>query len=360
MKCSPSRVWSQEHCATALRIAQEEDDACIRIRRREDVAADGTIDAKVDYHAESVSTCAGVPLQLRKMVLLSNGGGSAAVEVAIVGGGIGGLCLAIGLLKKTSVRVQVYEAASKFAEVGAGVALGPNAQRALGLISPDVEAAYLAEATGNLSPGFKDTWFEFLRGTGPAAGEVLANIRNSTGQSTVHRAKFLDGLVKLLPVEVVHVGKRLQAIQQTDDARGKVALTFEDGTSVTADCVLGADGLHSAVRRHLLGASHPATRPRFTGSIAYRGLIPMELARAKLGRDYADDSRMWCGHMGMVMSYPIDEGRTLNVVASRDGQSTWDFATSAVPATKEQCRTDFADWAAKAQEVIEVWTTRDP
>ena len=73
-------------------------------------------------------------------------------SVAIIGGGIGGLCTGIALLKTPHIDVQVYEAAPTFGEIGAGVGIGPNAQQALELISPEARAAYEKYATGNMWP----------------------------------------------------------------------------------------------------------------------------------------------------------------------------------------------------------------
>ena len=77
---------------------------------------------------------------------------SNAISVAIVGGGIGGLSLALGLLKHEHIHVQVYEAAHTFSEIGAGVAIGPNSQRALKLIGPHAWNAFEKHATG---PGWE-------------------------------------------------------------------------------------------------------------------------------------------------------------------------------------------------------------
>ena len=71
-------------------------------------------------------------------------------HVAIIGGGIGGLCTAIGLLKHRHIDVQLYEAAPSFGEIGAGVALGPNAQRALQLIGDKPLQAFKKHATQNM------------------------------------------------------------------------------------------------------------------------------------------------------------------------------------------------------------------
>lgn len=72
-----------------------------------------------------------------------------SISVAIVGGGIGGLCLALGLLKHSHLDVQIYEAAHTFSEIGAGITLGINAVRALDIIRPAAKQAVEKQATGD-------------------------------------------------------------------------------------------------------------------------------------------------------------------------------------------------------------------
>lgn len=74
------------------------------------------------------------------------------IRITVIGGGIGGLCLAIGLLKYPHIDVQIYEAAPSFGEIGAGVAIGPNAERALDVIGPAAREALRKHATTNLWP----------------------------------------------------------------------------------------------------------------------------------------------------------------------------------------------------------------
>ena len=84
------------------------------------------------------------------------------LSVAIIGGSIGGLCTAISLLQYPHIDVQVYEAASTFGEIGAGVGIGPNAQQALELISPEARAAYDIHACGNMWPKHFKTFANFI------------------------------------------------------------------------------------------------------------------------------------------------------------------------------------------------------
>ncbi|KAB5575252.1 hypothetical protein GE09DRAFT_990382 [Coniochaeta sp. 2T2.1] len=287
--------------------------------------------------------------------------------IAIVGGGIGGLCLAIGLSKHSHLlHVAVYEAAPAFTEIGAGVAFGPNAQRALRLISPAAEQAFHAQRTPNLTPGFERTWFDFHCGVqGPRYGEQLGKVENQTGQQTAHRARFLDELARLVPPEIAHYGKRLVEIVEGSNGgdgdgtgdEGRVVLRFADGTTAMADCVIGADGVHSIVRKYLLRSpehQHLA-KPAFSGSQAYRGIVPMDVAREKLGL-VANDSHSWVGDGGVVINYPIDFGRLLNVVAVRIGKERWEYDTSVVKASREEARREFAHWGEVPQKMIDLLT----
>ena len=81
-----------------------------------------------------------------------------SISIAIIGGGIGGLCLALGLLKHSHIDAQVYEAAHTFSEIGAGVAIGINAARALDIIGPAAKQALEKQSTGNLRPAHNNTF----------------------------------------------------------------------------------------------------------------------------------------------------------------------------------------------------------
>lgn len=83
------------------------------------------------------------------------------ISVAIIGGGIGGLCLALGLIKQQHLDVQVYEAAPAFSEIGAGVSLGSNAARALSLIGSAAKRAMDKHATGNMWSSHSDTYSDY-------------------------------------------------------------------------------------------------------------------------------------------------------------------------------------------------------
>jgi salicylate hydroxylase len=115
-------------------------------------------------------------------------------SIAICGGGVGGLSLAIGLLRHPHLSVHIYESAPAFAEIGAGVSFGPNAVRAMNLIDPRVLRGYDRRRTENESPAKKDVWFDFRWGMDVGArmaGDWFhATIASGTGQSSIHRVSL--------------------------------------------------------------------------------------------------------------------------------------------------------------------------
>lgn len=104
----------------------------------------------------------------------------------------------------------------------------------------------------------------------------------------VHRARFLDALVTLLPSSVAHFKKKCTNVLATEDVdddddpagRGGVTVFFEDGTSHTADVVIGCDGVKSATRTAVAGK---VIQPKFTQTIAFRGLISIEAGVKAMG-----------------------------------------------------------------------------
>ncbi|VDB84473.1 unnamed protein product [Peniophora sp. CBMAI 1063] len=251
------------------------------------------------------------------------------LRVAIVGGGIGGLTLAIALSRVQDVEVNVYEAAPEFAEIGAGVSVRPRTlrfMRELGLLE-DLLAISGKQADQD----------------GPAVSSFLADKPVTeliskdfiAGTVMLHRAQFHNVLFRHIPKDVgMHVAMRLVRYSDPEDANKPVTLAFTDGTQATCDVLVGADGIKSAVRatmyEELAGRAETAEKaeelrgripPRFSGAIAYRGVIPKE----KLVKHIPDGHSCWrIGKLfpsdGMYfLTYPIAQAQLLNVVVlSRD------------------------------------------
>ncbi|RAL08488.1 salicylate 1-hydroxylase-like protein [Aspergillus homomorphus CBS 101889] len=297
------------------------------------------------------------------------------VRIAIIGGGIAGLTLLLALLKHTSREVLIphlYEAAPAFAEIGAGIAFGSNSLRAMSLIDPEMTATYNKHATFQADKGARERklWSSYRMGmdgkqrptNALKAGDHIHETRASVARSSVHRARFLEGMTELLPdrgqEKYVSFGKRLLSLDENSDA--SVTAHFAGGTSTTVDAVIGCDGIKSRVRQILLHGEAEAD-PVFTGKYAYRGLVPMEEAVAALGEYTARNNHFHWGYDGHVLTFPIEKGQTMNVVAFRTKENDiWEHGSQWVlPGNKEQMLQDFAGWGKDVQTILSLMKCSD-
>ena len=169
----------------------------------------------------------------------SNTAQSQSVDVAIVGGGIIGLVLALGLLKR-DIKVKIYEQSRSFREIGAGVAFTANAIRCMHIVNPDIVDALRAVATSNGDADNPNDWLQWIDGYNqksedPHDEQILFKLyAGYRGFEGCHRAHFLDELVKRIPEGIVEFRKRLDEI--SDQGTGeKLLLKFHDGTTARAD-----------------------------------------------------------------------------------------------------------------------------
>lgn len=290
-------------------------------------------------------------------------GPSEPETVAVIGGGIGGVILAIGLIRR-GVPVHIYHAKEAFGEIGAGVTVGPNAVRALTLNSPDLATAFHKHVTCNsdspksflafrrgvpLPNDDKDGWLFDL-----TSDETAPNWTELPTRMAAHRGRFLDELVKLLPPDCVSFNKALAGIEELDS--GKVKLSFTDGTSTISGAVIGCDGAHSVARRFVHG---PDSVPTFSGEYAYRALVPVDVFTAKLGHERALNGQLYVGEGGTVTTYPVERGSSVNMIALRhlaEGR-VWEGKSWLAPATEADLRADFAGWDAHLLDLLTEYGT---
>lgn len=282
--------------------------------------------------------------------------------IAIVGGGIAGVSLSLGLIAR-GIPYKLYEQGHNFAEIGAGVAFAPNSIRAMKACDDNVYTAFKAVATHNTweskradkAKGRKGLYFDFMEGYHQQADgseKLLFSLYNDEGANSVHRAHFLEELVKFMPEDVAEFRKRVERVEESD-GEGPVTLYFADGTSATADAVVGADGVKSHVRQSLLGAENPESHAGYTFKYAYRGLIPMEKAVAELGEEAAVNSRMYLGPDRHILTFPIDQGKTFNVVAFTTTSQNWpNIHKLTRAATKQDALDDFSGWGPTVTRLL--------
>src|ERR1700729_3421548 len=223
-------------------------------------------------------------------------------RVAIIGGGIGGLTAA-NALSRAGIEVAVYEAAAELKEIGAGVALHPNAMKVLHAIGVEDNVRKVA---GRSQWQVVRPWK-----TGrliPKTSRQQQAASFGTEGATVHRADLLDVLAEALPPGIVTLGKRCTQVRPDGDV---AVARFADGTQIEADIIVGADGIHSPVRASLFGPD----APRFTGKVCYRSVVRTEAVR---GTRPPTEGAQWLGPHGTIVLYPLRGEELINVVCHYD------------------------------------------
>ena len=239
-----------------------------------------------------------------------------SLSIAIVGGGVAGLTLTIALLDKCPhISVTLYESAGAFGEIGAGVGFFPAAVRTMALIYPRIAEAFEKCNKGNVITD-PPVWFTARVGDqrkkSVELGAEIFTIPGREGPSGgVHRAQFLDELVKLVPDGVAQFKKRVLRVTEAWDGSGDAVLHFADGSSAQHSAVLGCDGIKSRVRQIVLG-DVDAAKPVFSGKYVYRGLFPMMKAIEILGDEIPQTPQMWLGYGAHILSFPIANGTLFN------------------------------------------------
>src|SRR3982751_4338953 len=204
--------------------------------------------------------------------------------IAIIGGGIGGLSAALAL-RRAGFEAQVFEQAPELLDVGAAIAIWPNAMRALealGVAEQVIEKAGVIEHVRWMSrDGRLFNHIEFPKTKAPAVA--------------LHRAALQHTLLQALPAGFVHLGKRFESYSRVDNG---MQANFGDGTRLACDLLVGADGLHSIARLQLLNDGPPIYR----GYSVWRGITRSpahELAPSTAMEIYGSGQRFGIGPVGM-------------------------------------------------------------
>ncbi|AOW87789.1 FAD-dependent monooxygenase [Streptomyces olivaceus] len=221
------------------------------------------------------------------------------LRVAVVGAGVSGLALAI-LLRRRGVHCDVYEKSAALGAVGAGIQLTPNGARVLGELGAE-EPLRRRGITANAIESRR--WSDGAMLSRVPFGDACVD-RFGAPYHLVHRADLQACLMDLLPPGGLYLGRTVDGVTDHGD---RADLRFTDGTTVTADVVIGADGVHSAVRGAVLD-----DRPVYCGYSVYRGLVP-----AGAVPSFTGDPRVmfWFGPGRHVTCYPVSSGRTVHFSA---------------------------------------------
>jgi salicylate hydroxylase len=261
------------------------------------------------------------------------------LHVIVAGAGIGGLATALAL-QQAGIRVSVYEQAPALGEVGAGLTLASNATRilrhlGLGAVLDDLGVIPERGAVKHFRTG--RTLVDIPRGQHQVE-------RFGAPYCQIHRNDLHQGLVAAVRSAdpgCLHLGCTLEDFGQ--DARSVTAV-FANGTTARGDLLIGCDGVRSTVRARLFGTEDP----RFTGYVAWRGLVPMERLSAAL---IVPDSAVWIGPGHFLTRYKIRRGELLNYIAIAR-TNAWVEEGWTVRSTVDALLAEFRDFEPTARSIL--------
>ena len=275
--------------------------------------------------------------------MANDGTPSRGLRVAIVGGGLGGLCAA-GFLHRAGARVTVFEQAPELSYVGAGINMGPNAARILRHLGVGDALA----AAGELV----ETGWEFRRWQDASVlfsqpRDAVSLQRYGAHGYFIHRADLLNVLLSVVPGEIIELGRACTGVEQDD---GVARLSFADGSTAEADVVIGADGINSVVRDAVVDDAAPTT---FSGLCAWRCLVPAQQAPLFALRPA---QTLWVGPGRHVAHYPI-RGRTwVNAVAITPAEA-WNPQTWVAAGQINDLVAEFDGWDSRLTDLLSAATT---
>jgi salicylate hydroxylase len=258
-------------------------------------------------------------------------------RVAIIGGGIAGLAAALALHRR-GVEVTVYEQAGELSEIGAGVQMTPNAMNALRVLGLEESAMAVAfEPESQILRSWRSGRVIYRT---PIKG--VFRERFGAPLCSFHRADLLSVLAAPLPDRAIRLDARCVAIEPGD---ASAVAHFAGGSTIEADIVVGADGIHSLVRASLFGADSP----RFTGCMCWRGLVPVERIPPGL---IEPSSLNWMGPHGHVVHYYVRRGEMVNFVAIHD-TNQWTEESWIRDADRDELIATYARWNEKLLRLFE-------
>ncbi len=262
------------------------------------------------------------------------------MDIAIVGAGLGGLTAAACLLQ-SGHRVRVYEQSPRLAELGAGVQMSANAVKVLDHLG--LRARIEPQAVRPLA-------FEFRRFD---SGEMLHRLplgdaherRHGAPYFQIHRADLHQALLEAVwqqDAQAVVLDARVERVDESDDA---VDLHLAGGRRERAEVLIGADGIKSVVRQHVLGNDNPV----FTGQVAWRCTVPTRAIPPELRTALV--STIWCGPQNHAVTYYLRGGELLNFVGCVERPDEEESWTAVRP--WQELDADYRGWHPMVRAVID-------
>jgi salicylate hydroxylase len=228
-----------------------------------------------------------------------------------------------------------------FTEVGAGIQLGPNAFAALDALGVGREVRDRAVFIDELR--FMDGTTGERVATLPVTGAYRERFGNP--YAVVHRVDLYLPLLEACRRDPNVELRGRHHVVGYEQRAGRVSAVLADGTRLTGDALIGADGLHSAIRAQLVGDGGP----RVSGHTIYRAVIPMDEVPPELRWNAVT---LWAGPKWHFVHYPIAGGSHLNLAATRDDGAT--EAVAGVPAGHDDVLASFPQLSGAARRLLEL------
>ena len=259
-------------------------------------------------------------------------------SIAIIGAGISGLAMAIAL-RRSSHEVKIFEQAPAFGRVGAAIIMTANAVKVL-------DGLEIGEAVRRTAYRPKDRvsriW-DTNKETSRVELDNTAVQKYGAPQLTIHRADLMSAIEAAVPTNVIHFSKQLVGLSQTSHG---VELSFKDGTDAITDGVIGADGIHSVIRRILFGPESPV----LSGMSAYRSIVPIN----RLSQYDLRDFIKWWGPIpeGQLVTFPINQGNDLFVFATTP-ESDWQYESWPMAGDIATLRDEFSGYHQEPRDILD-------
>ncbi|KAM5530141.1 hypothetical protein V8D89_016197 [Ganoderma adspersum] len=292
------------------------------------------------------------------------------LRVAICGGGVGGLVCAVALSRYPDIQVDVYESAGAFTEIGAGIGVWPRTWKILAALGLTDDLSKIAIVPPTEQPRVA---FNFRKGDQPE-GINFYTLSTPGGMLAFHRPDFHAVLLRhLSPQCHTYTSKRLVSYTHTISPQPATKLYFRDGTTAVCDVLIGADGVKSSVRSAVVkelavvaqaeGRAEDAQRvlaagaPKWSGTVAYRAVIPSDtLRRHAPQHQVLERPMLYLGKDSELTVYPISCGTLVNFAAFRsryDKENTTFNGDWVQDVSREEFFADFTGWEPEVHSLIQ-------
>jgi salicylate hydroxylase len=261
------------------------------------------------------------------------------MNIAIVGGGIGGLATANALLSK-GFNVRVYERAQVLRPIGAGLSLTPNGLNSLEAIRAG-SVQLLKQAGSPLAT------LVLKRSTGETLSSKQIETEQHYGQPmlNIQWSKLQAILASTLPPEIIQLDRRCVGFEQLED---RLTVYFSDGTVIQPDLLVGADGINSVVRQNLIGDGFP----NFVERVSWRAVIKY-------------DHKLLSPNTATLITAP--DGKNCSLIDVGEGYTFWsasmrstdDFVNRRDTDAKTRVLERFAQWVEPVGEIITATPAED-